>query len=153
MYKLKDVRTICEIYYGREISKRTWIYWKRLAKIDDYAREIDEQKAGHLLAVAILRKRSPNAKITFVDVFKTALSEIKEIALALRNGSAKTMVMAKSCPGNKLTDYIAGTTGRYVSERSLYRWGKIYGIVYGKNLIYQESELEIWRRLAENSVA
>ena len=151
MYKLSDVKLACESWYGREVSKRTWIYWKQLAKVPEYAREVSEGKASHIFAVAILRKRFPNKKINFVDIFKTSRSEIQKIASELQKPVLK--IKPDSCRGIDLIEYLEEITGRVISEKTLYRWGKFYGVPYERHRIYESDQLNHWASVAKKMAA
>ena len=151
MYKLSNIRCVCETYYGRAISDRTWLYWKSLANVEQYSREVPEQKASHIFAVAILRKRYPNKKINFVDVLKCALNEIPRIKEQLQN--PKINLPLDSCEGVNLPDYLEKVTGKLISEKTLYRWGTRYGIPYARHKIYKSNDLNQWEILAKTVAA
>lgn len=139
MYKLTDVKAVCEAIYGKKLKKRAWIYWKRKVLIQSHAREIDSNQLGRLITLANLKRKQPYKEFSIEYIIEQKETALKEFYA--KKYIYQEYLLPDECNGSNLLGVINLTTGRDVSTKTLYRIGKRLNIPYSLNRIYKKNEM------------
>lgn len=133
------VKQVCETIYGRNIPDRTWLRWKSKLSLDKHIRFCSQGQMEQLLTLANLRREKPLTQLTLETVVNA-----KTEALANLNREVAVPLIPTNCLGKDLPSIIKDCTGKTVSIKSLYRWGKEFNFRFGTNSKYIKSEIETW---------
>jgi hypothetical protein len=141
-YKLSDVKQVCEAIYDRPIVDRTWRKWKASLSLPKYVKEISQAQMEQLLTLANLKRSKPYDKVTLTQVIKSKQATLKEFQEARNNYTL--YLIPDECRGDSLPEVIRMVTGRQVSLKSLYRWGKMLNKHYSSNSNYTKDEVLLY---------
>lgn len=143
MYKTTYVKQVCETIYGHSIPDRTWVRWRAKLNLPKHIRFYSQGEMEQLLTLANLRRTKPLTQLTLATVLAA-----KTEALNNLNREVTIPLIPTECFGKNLPQIIKECTGKTVSIKSLYRWGKTFNFRFGVNIIYVKSEIETWISIA-----
>jgi hypothetical protein len=139
-YKLMDIKQVCEVIYGRAIADRTWRKWKSKLGFNPYEKEVSEDKMTQLLTLANMKREKPYNPVTLMEVVKAKQKTLEEFRDT--RYSYRLYLLPDECKGDDLQDIFKMVTGRFVAERTLYRWGELLNIPYSPNRKYGKDEVK-----------
>lgn len=155
VFKTEIIRRVCVEIYGREFCDKTWERWRKACRINLDKKEYSQTEWAKLIALAKLKRENPfgkfemkhlYAEISKLQTQRATIDQIRRIAC---------QVIPDRCYGSQLTTIILQATGRKVSEKTLYRWGKEegqkHGITFGTGREYVAREINWWIKQARKN--
>ena len=139
MYKMTDVKQVCETVYGQDISERTWVRWRDKLSLPKHIRFCSIAEMELLLTLANMRRATPLKKVELESVVLAKTAVLKKI-----HREVAPSLIPTQCLGSNLPQIIKECTGKTVSIKTLYRWGKTYNYRFSTNIKYTKSEIEKW---------
>jgi hypothetical protein len=118
-----SVRKSCSFQVGKDdIGHETWARWRSLCRVKEKAKKLTLRESFLLLACSDLH-RLKEPKINYVKIVNAANLRLETDPQSVEQLKVLT---ASTVKGSELPKVLKDLTGRSVTTRTLYRWGKKY---------------------------
>lgn len=139
LYKLADVKKVCDVIYGKEIDRNTWSRWKRKLLIPKSSREVDLQRLEQIITLTNIKRARPYFNPDLYEIVKMKTEALKEFHDT--KYTYQLYLLPDRCRGSEIGNILKMLTGRLISNKSLYRWGEETGIKFSTNNTYTKDEI------------